>query len=162
VFSRAGGEIEYVADALARRCRRRTACHGRDHADDHAGAALDLCAEAARCHRGNCAVQFVISAFDEENRLCNGDKQYFHPETLRGGAGFRRAVRGYFQEAGLPAGVLNVVSGVPAEVGDLLVADPRVKMITFTGSTRTGRHLAVEAAKHLKKFTLEMGGKRAR
>jgi len=49
--------------------------------------------------------------------------------------------------------------GVPAEVGDLLVADPRVKMITFTGSTWTGRHLAVEAARNLKKFTLEMGGK---
>jgi acyl-CoA reductase-like NAD-dependent aldehyde dehydrogenase len=64
-----------------------------------------------------------------------------------------------FQEAGLPAGVLNVIPGIPAEVGDLLVADPRVKMITFTGSTRTGRHLAVEAARHLKKFTLEMGGK---
>jgi vanillin dehydrogenase len=64
-----------------------------------------------------------------------------------------------FDEAGLPAGVLNVIPGVPAEVGDRLIADPRVKMITFTGSTRTGRHLASEAAKHLKKFTLEMGGK---
>nr|WP_261403393.1 aldehyde dehydrogenase family protein [Chenggangzhangella methanolivorans] len=48
---------------------------------------------------------------------------------------------------------------MPSEVGDQLIADPRVKMITFTGSTKTGRHLAVEAAKHLKKFTLEMGGK---
>ncbi len=38
-----------------------------------------------------------------------------------------------FDEAGLPAGVLNVVPGVPAEVGDRLIADPRVKMITFTG-----------------------------
>ncbi|MFD1702559.1 aldehyde dehydrogenase family protein [Methylopila henanensis] len=64
-----------------------------------------------------------------------------------------------FDEAGLPAGVLNVVPGVPAEVGELIMADPRVKLVTFTGSTRTGRKLAVEAAKHLKKFTLEMGGK---
>ncbi|MEJ0095910.1 MAG: aldehyde dehydrogenase family protein [Methylocella sp.] len=64
-----------------------------------------------------------------------------------------------FEEAGLPAGVLNVTPGVPAEVGSLLISDPRVRLITFTGSTRTGRHLAVEAAKHLKKFTLEMGGK---
>jgi aldehyde dehydrogenase (NAD+) len=63
------------------------------------------------------------------------------------------------QEAGVPDGVLNVIPGVPAEVGDRLLADPRVRMITFTGSTRTGRHLAVEAARHLKKFTLEMGGK---
>jgi acyl-CoA reductase-like NAD-dependent aldehyde dehydrogenase len=64
-----------------------------------------------------------------------------------------------FDEAGLPPGVLNVVPGVPAEVGNLLISDPRVRLITFTGSTRTGRYLAVEAAKHLKKFTLEMGGK---
>ncbi|MFG1421015.1 aldehyde dehydrogenase family protein [Roseixanthobacter liquoris] len=64
-----------------------------------------------------------------------------------------------FAEAGLPAGVLNVLPGVPAEVGELLISDPRVRLVTFTGSTRTGRHLAVEAAKHLKKFTLEMGGK---
>ncbi|HEY0292293.1 MAG TPA: aldehyde dehydrogenase family protein, partial [Hansschlegelia sp.] len=64
-----------------------------------------------------------------------------------------------FDEAGLPAGVLNVVPGVPAEVGDLIMADPRVRLVTFTGSTRTGRKLAVEAARHLKKFTLEMGGK---
>ena len=64
-----------------------------------------------------------------------------------------------FQEAGLPDGVLNVVPGIPDEVGKLLISDPRIKLITFTGSTRTGRYLAVEAAKHLKKFTLEMGGK---
>jgi vanillin dehydrogenase len=64
-----------------------------------------------------------------------------------------------FDEAGLPPGVLNVVPGIPAEVGSLLISDPRVRLITFTGSTRTGRHLAAEAAKHLKKFTLEMGGK---
>jgi vanillin dehydrogenase len=64
-----------------------------------------------------------------------------------------------FEEAGLPRGVLNVVPGVPAEVGELLISDPRVRLVTFTGSTRTGRHIAVEAAKHLKKVTLEMGGK---
>jgi acyl-CoA reductase-like NAD-dependent aldehyde dehydrogenase len=64
-----------------------------------------------------------------------------------------------FAEAGLPAGVLNVIPGPAAEIGEQLLADPRVRMVTFTGSTRTGRHLAVEAARHLKRFTLEMGGK---
>lgn len=64
-----------------------------------------------------------------------------------------------FQDAGLPPGVLNVIPGPANEVGQQLLSDPRVKMITFTGSTRTGRYLAVEAARHLKKFTLEMGGK---
>src|SRR6201999_4512739 len=64
-----------------------------------------------------------------------------------------------FDEAGLPKGLLNVIPGPASEIGSTIMSDPRVRMITFTGSTRTGRHLAVEAAKHLKKFTLEMGGK---
>lgn len=64
-----------------------------------------------------------------------------------------------FAEAGLPPGVLNVIPGPARQIGEILLADPRVRMITFTGSTRTGRYLAVEAARHLKKFTLEMGGK---
>lgn len=64
-----------------------------------------------------------------------------------------------FREAGLPPGVLNVIPGPAKEVGQQLLSDPRVKMITFTGSTKTGRYLAVEAARYLKKFTLEMGGK---
>jgi vanillin dehydrogenase len=64
-----------------------------------------------------------------------------------------------FREAGLPPGVLNVIPGPAKEVGQQLISDLRVKMITFTGSTKTGRYLAVEAARYLKKFTLEMGGK---
>jgi hypothetical protein len=64
-----------------------------------------------------------------------------------------------FDEAGLPKGLLSVIPGPAAEIGATIFADPRVRMVTFTGSTQTGRHLAVEAAKSLKKFTLEMGGK---
>jgi aldehyde dehydrogenase (NAD+) len=62
-------------------------------------------------------------------------------------------------EAGLPPGLLSVIPGPASEIGAAIFADPRVRMITFTGSTQTGRHLAVEAAKTLKRFTLEMGGK---
>jgi acyl-CoA reductase-like NAD-dependent aldehyde dehydrogenase len=64
-----------------------------------------------------------------------------------------------FHEAKLPAGVLNVIPGPAQDVGEVLLSDPRVKMVTFTGSTNVGKKLAIEAAKHLKKFTLEMGGK---
>jgi vanillin dehydrogenase len=64
-----------------------------------------------------------------------------------------------FHDAKLPPGVLNVVPGPAKEVGDVLLTDPRVRMITFTGSTKVGKLIAVEAAKGLKKFTLEMGGK---
>jgi vanillin dehydrogenase len=64
-----------------------------------------------------------------------------------------------FDEAGLPPGLLSVIPGPASEVGAAIFADPRVRMVTFTGSTQTGRLLAVEAAKTLKRFTLEMGGK---
>jgi vanillin dehydrogenase len=64
-----------------------------------------------------------------------------------------------FEAAGLPPGVLNVVPGPARDVASVLLSDPRVRMITFTGSTQVGKLIAVEAAKHLKKVTLEMGGK---
>ncbi len=64
-----------------------------------------------------------------------------------------------FEEAGLPPGVLNVIPGPAAALGDVLIADPRVRLVSFTGSTRVGRRIGAEAARHLKKFTLEMGGK---
>jgi acyl-CoA reductase-like NAD-dependent aldehyde dehydrogenase len=64
-----------------------------------------------------------------------------------------------FHEAKLPPGVLNVVPGPAKDVADVLLTDPRVRMITFTGSTKVGKLIAVEAARNLKKFTLEMGGK---
>jgi vanillin dehydrogenase len=64
-----------------------------------------------------------------------------------------------FEAAGLPPGVLNVVPGAARDVAGVLLSDPRVRMITFTGSTQVGKLIAVEAAKHLKKVTLEMGGK---
>jgi aldehyde dehydrogenase (NAD+) len=64
-----------------------------------------------------------------------------------------------FEAAELPPGVLNVVPGPAREVAGVLLSDPRVRMITFTGSTQVGKLIAVEAAKHLKKITLEMGGK---
>lgn len=64
-----------------------------------------------------------------------------------------------FELAGLPAGVLNVVPGPADVVGAKLIADPRVRMITFTGSGRVGRLLAAQAGAQMKRFTLEMGGK---
>jgi acyl-CoA reductase-like NAD-dependent aldehyde dehydrogenase len=64
-----------------------------------------------------------------------------------------------FQKAGLPAGVLNVVPGDGPTVGPVLFADPRVRLISFTGSTAVGRLIAVECAKHGKKVILELGGK---
>lgn len=63
-----------------------------------------------------------------------------------------------FADAGLPSGVLNMVFGVPAEISSALIADPRIAKISFTGSTAVGRHLAEQAARHLKRMTAELGG----
>jgi len=64
-----------------------------------------------------------------------------------------------FSEVGAPAGLLNVVHGLGHEIGDALTTDPRVKAISFTGGTATGRHIAGQAAPLLKKLSLELGGK---
>ena len=62
-------------------------------------------------------------------------------------------------EAGMPAGVFNVVQGIGEEVGAALVGDPRLKRISFTGSPATARHIGVAAAKNIVPFTAELGGK---
>ena len=63
------------------------------------------------------------------------------------------------QEAGVPEGVLNVVTGPGGKVGMALVRDPRVDKIAFTGSTEVGREIMREAAGTLKRLSLELGGK---
>ncbi|MBN8921972.1 MAG: aldehyde dehydrogenase [Rhodanobacter sp.] len=62
-------------------------------------------------------------------------------------------------EAGLPPGVLNIVHGRGPAVGQALVEHPRVKAVSFTGSTATGARIAAAAATQFKKLSLEMGGK---
>ncbi|HEU5300964.1 MAG TPA: aldehyde dehydrogenase family protein [Acidimicrobiia bacterium] len=66
------------------------------------------------------------------------------------------------EETDLPPGVLNVVtSGNKAEVGEMLTGDPRVDMISFTGSSATGRRIMANGADTLKRVFLELGGKSA-
>ena len=62
-------------------------------------------------------------------------------------------------EADLPPGVFNLVQGIGEEVGAALVADPRVRRVSFTGSPETARHIGVAAARNLVPFTAELGGK---
>src|SRR5216683_7540380 len=64
-------------------------------------------------------------------------------------------------EAGLPEGVVSIVFGPGGTVGEALLHNPDVAVISFTGSTESGRHVAIEAAKSLKRVSLEMGGKNA-
>ena len=67
----------------------------------------------------------------------------------------------FCHDAGLPAGVFNLVNGDGMGVGAVLSAHPDVEMISFTGSTRAGRAISVAAAATLKRVTLELGGKGA-
>lgn len=62
-------------------------------------------------------------------------------------------------EAGLPAGVLNILHGTGPGCGSAIVAHPAIKAISFTGSTRAGRDIAAVAAPMFKKLSLELGGK---
>src|SRR5438128_5097858 len=65
----------------------------------------------------------------------------------------------YAKEAGLPAGVLNVVPGRGSVVGNAMVDHPGIDAIAFTGSTEVGKELMARAARTLKKVSLELGGK---
>src|SRR6188474_2903488 len=63
------------------------------------------------------------------------------------------------EEAGFPPGVVNLVTGRGAEVGDAIVGSPDIGVISFTGSSETGKSIAVKAAHRLKRLSLELGGK---
>ncbi|MEU6801705.1 aldehyde dehydrogenase family protein [Streptomyces neyagawaensis] len=66
-----------------------------------------------------------------------------------------------FEEAGLPAGLLNVVVTDIAEIGDAFIEHPIPRVISFTGSDKVGRHVATVAASHFKRVVLELGGNSA-
>jgi succinate-semialdehyde dehydrogenase / glutarate-semialdehyde dehydrogenase len=63
-----------------------------------------------------------------------------------------------FVDAGVPAGVINLVYGIPSEVSEYLIPHPVIRKISFTGSTAVGKHLAMLAGKHMKRATMELGG----
>ena len=71
------------------------------------------------------------------------------------------ALADIFHELGLPKGVFNLVTGVGPVVGEALAGDPRVDMISFTGSTRAGKRVMHLAADGVKRVALELGGKSA-
>jgi len=63
-----------------------------------------------------------------------------------------------FHDAGVPAGVINLVFGVPAEISQYLIPSPVIRKVTFTGSTAVGKQLAALAGQHMKRVTMELGG----
>ncbi|MBZ9964645.1 NAD-dependent succinate-semialdehyde dehydrogenase [Mesorhizobium sp. BR1-1-2] len=65
---------------------------------------------------------------------------------------------GALHDAGIPAGVLNLVYGVPSEISSFLIPHPAIRKISFTGSTVVGKQLAAMAGAHMKRATMELGG----
>lgn len=63
-----------------------------------------------------------------------------------------------FADAGVPAGVVNLVYGIPAEISEYLIPHPVIRKISFTGSTAVGKQLAALAGAHMKRVTMELGG----
>lgn len=63
-----------------------------------------------------------------------------------------------FEEAGLPAGVLNLVFGVPADISSYLIPQKEIRLVAFTGSTIVGRHLTGLASDHMTPVLMELGG----
>jgi succinate-semialdehyde dehydrogenase/glutarate-semialdehyde dehydrogenase len=63
-----------------------------------------------------------------------------------------------FADAGVPAGVINLVYGVPSEISEYLIPHPIIRKMSFTGSTAIGKQLAAIAGAHMKRVTMELGG----
>ena len=104
-------------------------------------------------------VPLILSIRSVAPALALGNAVLLKPDprtVVTGGVGITRV----FEEAGLPPGVLQLVPG-GSEVGQALVADPHVRVISFTGSTQAGRAVGEAAGRHLKRAHLELGGNSA-
>lgn len=120
----------------------------------------------SRVYRRPVGVVGVISPWDFSLQLTNrsvapalacGNAVVLKPASLTpvtGGLLFARI----YEEAGLPPGVLSVLVGEASDIGDAVVSHPVPRLITFTGSTGVGRHIAELAGRHLKRTALELGG----
>ncbi|HNM83887.1 MAG: aldehyde dehydrogenase family protein [Mycobacterium sp.] len=105
-------------------------------------------------------VPFYLNVAETVPALMAGNTVVLKPAQLTPWSGTELG-RIVAEETDIPAGVFNVVVGNANEVGAALSADPRVDMITFTGSTGTGRAILAAGAPTVKKALLELGGKSA-
>ena len=99
----------------------------------------------------------AIPAWKIAPALAYGNTVVFKPADLVPASAW--ALVDILREAGLPAGVLNLVMGKERVVGEAILDSPKVRAVSFTGSTAVGHHVAALCAKHLRKVQLEMGGK---
>ncbi|SDX05612.1 aldehyde dehydrogenase family protein [Roseicitreum antarcticum] len=91
--------------------------------------------------------------------LAVGCSAVVKPSELTSGSALRLGE--LLMEAGIPAGVVNIIAGTGLDLGEGLCTAPEVDMVSFTGSTAVGRKIAAQAGEKLKKISLELGGKSA-
>ncbi|QBP42215.1 aldehyde dehydrogenase family protein [Paenisporosarcina antarctica] len=101
----------------------------------------------------------AIATWKSFPAIVSGNTFLWKPATLTPMMAYEMAK--IFEQAELPAGVANIVFGSGSTVGTAMIEHPDVKVISFTGSTSTGRSVAELGGRHLKKVSLEMGGKNA-
>ncbi len=99
----------------------------------------------------------AIPAWKIAPALAYGNTVVFKPAGLVPGTAW--ALSEIIQQAGVPAGVFNLVMGRGSVIGDALLDHPDIAAVSFTGSVETGAHVAARCAARLAKFQLEMGGK---
>jgi aldehyde dehydrogenase (NAD+) len=91
--------------------------------------------------------------------LLTGNTVVFKPASFTPWSGVFMAQ--LFERAGLPPGVFNCVTGLGSRIGNVIVEDPRVRAISFTGSTEVGKKIQVKCSANLTRTQLELGGKNA-
>jgi aldehyde dehydrogenase (NAD+) len=91
--------------------------------------------------------------------LLTGNAVVFKPATFTPWSGI--FMTQLFERAELPAGVFNCVTGLGSSIGNVIVEDPRIRAITFTGSTEVGKKIMVKGSANLTRMQLELGGKNA-
>jgi benzaldehyde dehydrogenase (NAD) len=101
----------------------------------------------------------ILSSRSIAPALALGNAVLVKPDPRTPGSGGFIFAR-LFEEAGLPEGLLHILPGA-AEVGEAMIREPLVRVVSFTGSTATGRRVAALGAEHLKRVHLELGGNSA-
>jgi aldehyde dehydrogenase (NAD+) len=99
----------------------------------------------------------ILSMYKVAYALATGNTVVFKPASETPVIGLK--IGELFEKAGLIPGALNVLTGPGSVLGDALIGDERCSLVSITGETVTGRHVAKKAAENLKEYILELGGK---
>ncbi|MEM6313905.1 MAG: aldehyde dehydrogenase family protein [Planctomycetota bacterium] len=157
-LAEAGGEVADTANYITYAAEAARRIQGELLPSDSADVALQIHRVPYGVTLGLCAYNYPLALIGRKigPALVTGNTMIIKPHeaTPVTASEFCRII----DEAGLPPGVINLVTG-DAQAGATMVADPRVRMVTVTGSVRAGQHIMRGAAENLTAVSLELGGK---